>query len=1018
MAVIRRGALALCLPAALAALLAAGGARAQQSLGIQPNQLMQLQQQFQQRAGQSASQAENNPEIVIQPVRPENQVRLPPSRLEQIMSGRAGARLQQFGYDQLGSGRSVTVPQTGAVQDDYVLGPGDEIVVSLRGQENNEFRLNVDRNGQVAIPRLNPIAATGRSFGSFRQDVAASVSRAYVATSAFVSVGRLRQINVLVSGEVNYPGQRLVTGLSSAVDALLLSGGVRKTGSLRNIRIRRGGRDYPVDLYSVLTDRGDGASMRLADGDRILVPALGRTVSVTGLVRQPGIYELPAGQPAMSVRALLALAGGQEVRGRYRLSLLRILPDGNTDLSSVASEGAQVRDSEILFVQLGADQMTSQATLSGGTGLAGQYPIIEGTKLSSVLRSPGALGVNPYTLFGVISRRDPRTLLRTVVAFTPVAVLSGAEDLQLQTGDIVRPLTVNEERLVDSTVYRFLQVQARRQEAIRNPILTINAPPATVTTTAPNGQVTRTTQNQPMPGEGLNATMSATDLAAAQQFDIQQIGSKSQTQLAAIANGQALPPFYMRRPDLMTPQQAQQSSLQQQLRQNQALSQPNGLAQNDGQNFVQPGPSDYGYGQGMAVQPQTTDMNQNGQMLPQQQQQQGLLQNYQNDPWQYQQPPAANFQDQGIRPNEFPANREVQTFLALAEQLQVDPLVLVNFFIDHQVTLDGAVRGPGTYYVGPNAVLQDLVQAAGGTVNWADESGVELISTLVDSQSGRSQTQRTQLPLRQGMFASYVVKPHDQFRFNQVFTDAGLGSVTVQGEVRSAGTYRITRGERLSALLARAGGLTSTAYPYGTVFLRRSAAEAERGSYVRAANQVEDELVVAMTRVGSDKISPDTFSAMQSFVNDLRNQKAVGRISIQADPSVLASRPELDPLLEPGDVVYVPQRPSTVSVLGQVMQPGSYPYRAGASVADYLELAGGNTKLADGSDTYVVLPDGSARKIQRSWLNFNSESLPPGSSIVVPRDVTPLDMRQTVIDISQIFSQLAVSIASVAVISR
>ena len=157
-----------------------------------PTQL--LQQQYQQRQGPRAPAWADQPDVpqnvVIQPVQPENRVQLPPSRLEQIMSARAGAKLQQFGYDQLGSGRSVTVPQTGAVQDDYVLGPGDEIIVSLRGQENNEFRTTVDRNGQVTVPRLDPVPATGRSFGSFRQDVEAAVRRAYVATSAFVAPDR------------------------------------------------------------------------------------------------------------------------------------------------------------------------------------------------------------------------------------------------------------------------------------------------------------------------------------------------------------------------------------------------------------------------------------------------------------------------------------------------------------------------------------------------------------------------------------------------------------------------------------------------------------------------------------------------------------------------------------------------------------------------------------------------------------------------------------------------------------
>jgi polysaccharide export outer membrane protein len=252
----------------------------------------------------------------------------PPSRLEQILSARAGVKLQQFGYDQLGSGRSVTIAQTGAVPEDYVLGPGDQIIVTLRGQENSEFRVAVDRNGQVVLPRLSPIAAIGRSFGSFREDLAAAVHRAYVATDATVSLATVRQISVLVSGEVDNPGQRTLSGLSSVVDALLLSGGVRKTGSLRNIRIQRAGHQYTVDLYSVLTSRGGGSSLRLADGDRILVPALGRTVAVAGLVRQPGIYELPGRQSNLPVRTLLGLAGGQEVRGRYRLSVLRVRADG------------------------------------------------------------------------------------------------------------------------------------------------------------------------------------------------------------------------------------------------------------------------------------------------------------------------------------------------------------------------------------------------------------------------------------------------------------------------------------------------------------------------------------------------------------------------------------------------------------------------------------------------------------------------------------------------------------------
>jgi protein involved in polysaccharide export with SLBB domain len=157
---------------------------------------------------------------------------------------------------------------------------------------------------------------------------------------------------------------------------------------------------------------------------------------------------------------------------------------------------------------------------------------------------------------------------------------------------------------------------------------------------------------------------------------------------------------------------------------------------------------------------------------------------------------------------------------------------------------------------------------------------------------------------------------------------------------------------------------------------------------------------------------------LQTFVNELRTQKAVGRVSITADPSILASKPGLDPLLEAGDIVYIPQRPSTIAVLGQVMQPGSFPYRSGLTMNDYIEQAGGYSETSDESLTFIVLPDGSARRIQKSWLSFDDQNLPPGSTIVVPRDVTPLDTRQLILDVSAIFSQFAVSLASLAVLAK
>ncbi|HEY0282940.1 MAG TPA: polysaccharide biosynthesis/export family protein, partial [Rhizomicrobium sp.] len=435
-----------------------------------PNLLQQLQQvQGQQGTNPGIDQGISQQTTVLVPLSPTNP-QLPTSRLEQILSARAGVKLKQFGYDQLGVGRPVSISQMGAVQDDYVLGPGDEIVVSLRGQENAEYRVTVDRDARVVLPRMNPISVGGRSFGDFRRDLVAAIHRSYIATEGFISVGRVRQVSVLVSGEVNSPGVRTLTGLSTPADAILVSGGIKKTGSMRNVYILRGSRRIAVDLYSVLTGHGVASHVSLGDGDRIVVPPLGPTVAVAGWVRRPGIYEISGGRSSLNARDLLSLAGGLEVRGKYHLSVLRVAPDGRNRMSSLENESGAIGDSDILFVQPAADQTVNSATLSGGTALAGKFSITN-TKLSQILKSPGALGGDPYTLLGIISRRDPVALLRTLIAFTPVAVLKGSQDMDVQGDDIVRVISAKEARLMFATIRRYEDLRQTSEEALRSPWL-------------------------------------------------------------------------------------------------------------------------------------------------------------------------------------------------------------------------------------------------------------------------------------------------------------------------------------------------------------------------------------------------------------------------------------------------------------------------------------------------------------------------------------------------------------------
>ena len=162
----------------------------------------------------------------------------------------------------------------------------------------------------------------------------------------------------------------------------------------------------------------------------------------------------------------------------------------------------------------------------------------------------------------------------------------------------------------------------------------------------------------------------------------------------------------------------------------------------------------------------------------------------------------------------------------------------------------------------------------------------------------------------------------------------------------------------------------------------------------------------------------ESFTALQSYVSQLKNLPGVGRMAVIADPAVLIAHPTDDPLLEDGDNLYIPPRPFTVSVLGEVLQPNNVPYKADFSSQDYVNQAGGFSQLADSNEVYVVLPNGAAFRNEDTWFGFGKREIPPGSTVFVGRDISGYDIRQGVLDVTGIFSSLATSMAAIAVMSK
>lgn len=212
--------------------------------------------------------------------------------------------------------------------------------------------------------------------------------------------------------------------------------------------------------------------------------------------------------------------------------------------------------------------------------------------------------------------------------------------------------------------------------------------------------------------------------------------------------------------------------------------------------------------------------------------------------------------------------------------------------------------------------------------------------------------------------------------------------VTLAGEFARPGDYTVREGERLSELIQRAGGLTEGAFPYGAVFTRERVQRAEEAALRRAASEVEAALAALTSRTDTDETRTVAMARMSAR---LRATQPLGRVVIEADPTLLRVRPGLDTVLEAGDRLFVPRRPNYVTVVGGVQNPSAVRFQPGMTAADYVRRAGGFQPTANDSRVFVILPNGEAHRVGASLWNYQPLHVPPGSTIVVPDDPAPSD---------------------------
>ncbi len=367
--------------------------------------------------------------------------------------------LRQFGYEIFD--QTIPKPSRLAVPgDDYVLGPGDRMRIRVWGSDiDTEFAGEVDRSGNINIPRIGVVPVSGVPFGQVESVIRGEAEKYIQGINIHVSLVDLRSLEVYVVGSVQKPGLHLVPAFSTVLDALLAGGPVRRSGSMRTIALYRDGVLHrEVDLYQLLLKGDREADVRIQNRDVVFVPRIGQTAAITGAFAEEGIYEL---REEKTIGELVELSGGilpQSFTGRIHLR--RYVKNQEFVIQDIDTtrhknwQATKVQDGDLLEVQFLSAGMPRVIRLMGHVKMPDVFRYERGISLRDIIKSPELLQPGAITDHALLHRYDPVTARYSMSKFPLDEVFRGRYNQPLKPYDRVEILSMGKLGIMETVSLR------------------------------------------------------------------------------------------------------------------------------------------------------------------------------------------------------------------------------------------------------------------------------------------------------------------------------------------------------------------------------------------------------------------------------------------------------------------------------------------------------------------------------------------------------------------------------------
>ena len=326
-----------------------------------------------------------------------------------------------------------------ATPQNYVLGPGDVVIIDIYGASQKSENLTVSPDGDITVPGYGPIKVSGLSVASAQSKIRSTLGSRYSSSSLKISVGQTRSMMVNVMGEVKAPGNYTLSAFATVFHALYMAGGIDDLGTLRNIKVFRGGKQITVvDVYEYILNGRLAGNIRLQENDVIIVGPYDCLVGIQGNVKRPMFYEMRSSE---SVAQVIKYAGGF-TGDAYKKSVRLVRKSGERysvhNVEEFDMSSFKLADGDAITVDGMINRFENMVEVKGAVFRPGQFELGKSvTSVRSLIEAADGLTEDAFTARGVMYRmKEDRTL--ETMPLDIAGIMSGSvADVALQNEDVL-----------------------------------------------------------------------------------------------------------------------------------------------------------------------------------------------------------------------------------------------------------------------------------------------------------------------------------------------------------------------------------------------------------------------------------------------------------------------------------------------------------------------------------------------------------------------------------------------------